>query len=66
MITFLIHNISEKLFRQIQRLVRKQNRKTQVKVLSSIRQRRFVPPKNSPSSLELLREDRNRWLILSL
>jgi plasmid stability protein len=35
-------------------------RKKQEKVLMSIRRRRFVPPTKSPSSLELLREDRNR------
>jgi hypothetical protein len=37
-----------------------ERRKKQEKVLVSIRRRRFVPPVKSPSSLDLLREDRNR------
>jgi plasmid stability protein len=36
------------------------SRKTQTKALASIRRRRFSAPKKSPSSLELLREDRKR------
>ncbi len=32
----------------------------QAKALTSIRRRRFTPPAKSPSSLELLREDRQR------
>ncbi|MDI6769278.1 MAG: hypothetical protein QMD04_06340 [Anaerolineales bacterium] len=32
----------------------------QAKALTSIRRRRFAPPANSPSSLDLLREDRQR------
>jgi plasmid stability protein len=36
------------------------DRKAQINALSSIRQRRFILPKNSPSSLTLLREDRRR------
>ncbi|HLO13585.1 MAG TPA: hypothetical protein VK206_02065 [Anaerolineales bacterium] len=35
-------------------------RKQQAKALTSIRRRRFVTPKKAPSSLTLLREDRNR------
>lgn len=37
-----------------------ERRKKQEKALMSIRRRRFVPPTKSPSSLDLLREDRNR------
>ncbi len=37
-----------------------ERRKKQEKVLMTIRRRRFSPPTKSPSSLELLREDRNR------
>jgi antitoxin FitA len=37
-----------------------ERRKKQEQVLMSIRRRRFVPPTKSPSSLDLLREDRNR------
>ena len=36
------------------------SRKTQTKALAAIRRRRFSAPKKSPSSLELLREDRKR------
>jgi len=36
------------------------SRKSQTKALTSIRRRRFSAPKKSPSSLELLREDRKR------
>jgi plasmid stability protein len=36
------------------------SRKTQTKALASIRRRRFSAPKKSPSSLELLHEDRKR------
>ena len=43
-----------------QALQREKDRKVQVSALASIRQRRFIAPKNSPSSLTLLREDRNR------
>jgi len=32
----------------------------QAKVLNSIQRRRFKAPKNAPSSLDLLREDRKR------
>lgn len=32
----------------------------QMKVLNSIQSRRFKAPKNAPSSLDLLREDRER------
>jgi len=39
---------------------KEKDRKVQVSALASIRQRRFIAPKNSPSSLTLLREDRNR------
>jgi antitoxin FitA len=37
-----------------------ERRKKQAKVLSSIQRRRFKAPKNAPSSLELLKEDRAR------
>jgi antitoxin FitA len=37
-----------------------ERRKKQAKILSSIQRRRFKAPKNAPSSLELLREDRGR------
>jgi plasmid stability protein len=37
-----------------------ERRKRQAKVLSSIQRRRFKAPKNTPSSLELLKEDRAR------
>jgi len=37
-----------------------EQRKDQVGALTSIRRRRFFPPKNAPSSLDLLREDRLR------
>jgi hypothetical protein len=36
------------------------SRKAQTKALASIRRRRFSAPKKSPTSLELLREDRRR------
>jgi antitoxin FitA len=35
-------------------------RQSQIPVLNSIRRRRFTPPQKSPTSLELLQEDRNR------
>lgn len=37
-----------------------ERRKKQAKVLTSIQRRRFKAPKNAPSSLTLLREDRSR------
>jgi len=37
-----------------------ERRKKQAKILTSIHRRRFKAPKNAPSSLELLREDRGR------
>jgi len=37
-----------------------ERRQKQVKVLNSIRRRRFTPPAGTPSSLDLLREDRKR------
>lgn len=37
-----------------------ERRRNQIKVLTSIRHRRFKAPKNSPSTLDLLREDRGR------
>ncbi len=37
-----------------------ERRKKQAKTLTSIQRRRFKAPKNAPSSLELLREDRGR------
>jgi hypothetical protein len=43
-----------------QALEDEKRRKIQSKVLNSIRRRRFVAPKKAPSSLSLLREDRDR------
>ncbi|HEX5840754.1 MAG TPA: hypothetical protein VFY26_23150 [Anaerolineales bacterium] len=43
-----------------QALEEEKSRKTQTKALESIRRRRFSAPLKSPSSLELLREDRKR------
>lgn len=37
-----------------------ERRMKQAKALISIQRRRFRPPKNAPSSLNLLREDRGR------
>ena len=37
-----------------------ERRMKQAKVLTSIQRRRFKAPKNAPSSLDLLREDRGR------
>jgi len=37
-----------------------ERRKKHAKVLSSIQRRRFKAPRNAPSSLELLKEDRAR------
>ncbi|MCI0550391.1 MAG: hypothetical protein L0287_05515 [Anaerolineae bacterium] len=37
-----------------------ERRKKQAKVLASIQRRRFKAPKNAPSSLDLLKEDRAR------
>jgi plasmid stability protein len=37
-----------------------ERRMKQAKVLNSIQRRRFKVPKNTPSSLDLLREDRER------
>ncbi|MDQ3006592.1 MAG: hypothetical protein M3R47_14580 [Chloroflexota bacterium] len=37
-----------------------ERRKKQAKVLASIQRRRYNAPKNAPSSLELLKEDRAR------
>ena len=37
-----------------------ERRRKQAKTLVSIQRRRFKAPKNAPSSLELLREDRGR------
>ncbi|MCC7118245.1 MAG: hypothetical protein IT310_06940 [Anaerolineales bacterium] len=37
-----------------------ERRKKQEKVLTAIQRRRFKAPKNAPSSLTLLREDRSR------
>lgn len=60
MFTLLLRKISIFLSRQTRQAVKEQNRRTQAEELSSIRQRRFITPKNSSSSLELLREGRNR------
>ena len=43
-----------------QALEAEERRVEQAKVLTSIQRRRFIAPKNAPSSLELLREDRTR------
>jgi plasmid stability protein len=37
-----------------------ERRRKQAKTLTSIRRRRFTPPKNVPTSLDLLQEDRSR------
>jgi plasmid stability protein len=37
-----------------------ERRKKQARILNSIQRRRFKAPKNAPSTLELLREDRGR------
>ena len=37
-----------------------ERRKKQTKILASIQRRRFKAPRNTPSSLDLLREDRTR------
>lgn len=37
-----------------------ERRKKQAKTLKSIQRRRFKAPRNAPSSLDLLREDRTR------
>lgn len=37
-----------------------ERRRNQIKVLTSIRHRRFKAPKNSPTTLDFLREDRGR------
>ena len=43
-----------------QALEDEERRRKQSKALTSIRRRRFAPPAKSPTSLELLREDRKR------
>jgi antitoxin FitA len=43
-----------------QAIEEEERRKKQAKILTSIQRRRFTAPKNAPSSLELLREDRGR------
>lgn len=43
-----------------QALEDEERRKKQAKALTSIQRRRFKPPKNAPTSLDLLREDRSR------
>ncbi|HUE99035.1 MAG TPA: hypothetical protein VMN99_07250 [Anaerolineales bacterium] len=43
-----------------QALEDEKSRKTQIRALASIRRRRFSAPKKSPSSPEMLREDRKR------
>ncbi len=45
---------------QALQLEKEKDRKLQTKTLASMRQRRFTAPKNSPSSLALLHEDRNQ------
>ena len=41
-------------------VVDKEIRQGQEKVLSAIKRRRFTPPKDAPSSLDMLRGDRSR------
>jgi plasmid stability protein len=43
-----------------QALEEEELRLKQTEVLTSVRRRRFIPPAKSPTSLELLHEDRNR------
>ncbi|NCP16438.1 hypothetical protein GW866_05275, partial [bacterium] len=43
-----------------QSLEEEERRRNQAQALTSIRLRRFTPPANSLSSLDLLREDRKR------
>jgi plasmid stability protein len=43
-----------------QALEEEERRRKQTKALASIQRRRFKAPKNAPSSLDLLREDRTR------
>jgi len=43
-----------------QSLEEEERRRNQAQALTSIRRRRFTPPAQSPSSLDLLREDRKR------
>lgn len=43
-----------------QAIENEERRKKQAKALASIQRRRFKAPRNAPSSLELLREDRAR------
>lgn len=44
----------------VQALEAEERRVEQAKVLNSIQRRRFRAPRNAPTSLELLREDRGR------
>jgi len=41
-------------------LAEEETRQKQIGILDSIRRRRFTPPEKSSSSLELLKEDRDR------
>jgi plasmid stability protein len=43
-----------------QALEEEERQKKQAQTLTSIRRRRFTPPAQAPSSLDLLREDRKR------
>jgi len=45
---------------QALKMGKEEDRKIQAKALASIHKRRFIAPKNSPSSLALLHEDHNR------
>ncbi len=61
----LAHDKNRSLSAQVitmlaQSLEEEERRKKQAKILFSIRRRRFVAPKNAPSTLALLHEDRNR------
>ena len=41
-------------------LVEERQRQEQTELLAAVRRRRFTPPQDAPSSVELLRQDRER------
>jgi plasmid stability protein len=54
-------SLSAQVITMLEQAVEEEERwKNQTKVLTTIRHRRFKPPKDSPSTLDLLREDRGR------
>ena len=54
-------SISAQVITLVERALEDEERlQSQVKVLKSIRRRRFTLPKGTPASLDLLREDRKR------